>query len=185
MDSGGQCSFTQHCSGFMHHIHIFYPAQKHPFLNTKTEWHYLLAVVICFFSFQASTALTAQSTPTLHKHTHTYTHYLLFHTSKCEALPGLSTIASMALLFFFVSRQPQPVLTAQLLIFIFPQNFNHFVLYLSCLSIVSMPITTCSCVVLHCGSQIFLFSDTRVPLCMLGALACCVRQANRTIPRVP
>lgn len=84
-----------------------------------------------FFSSQASTALTAQSTPTPQKNTHTH-YQLLFHTSKCEALPGLSTIANMALLPPPVNRQPsQPVLTAPLLIFILPLNFNHFVLHLS------------------------------------------------------
>lgn len=101
-----------------------------------------------FFSSQASTALTAQSIPTTHKNAHTHIHdHLLFHTSKYEALAGLSTIANMALLFFFLSRQPsEPVLTAPLLIFIFSQNFNYFALHLSCFPIVSMPMAMCSCV---------------------------------------
>lgn len=102
-----------------------------------------------------------------HKRTHTHKQCFLFHMSKCEALPGLSTIASVTLLFFPLCRQAESVLTALLLIFIFLQNFNYFVLHLSCLSIVSMPITTRSCVVLHPGSQIltFPFTNTCVPLC--------------------
>lgn len=125
-------------------------------LNTKTEWHYLLAVVICFFfPSQASTALTAQSTPTPHKNT-TCTLPAPFHTSKWKLYQGCQLLPTWpCFFFFFLSRQPsEPVLTAQLLIFIFPQNFNYFVPQLSCLSIVSMPIATCSCVVLQWGSQI-------------------------------
>lgn len=140
-------------------------------VNTKTEWHYLLAVLICcsFSSIPGFHSFDSTKHSSLHTkgHTHTHKQCFLFHMSKCEALPGLSTIASVTLLFFPLCRQAESVLTALLLIFIFLQNFNYFVLHLSCLSIVSMPITTRSCVVLHPGSQIltFPFTNTCVPLC--------------------
>lgn len=90
--------------------------------NTKTEWHYLLAVVICIFipSFSNSDSTKRARAHTqiqMHVRAHTHDHFL-FHTSKYEALAGLSTLANMALLF--LGRQPsEPVLTAPLLIFIF------------------------------------------------------------------
>lgn len=88
----------------------FYAPYSYILASTETpvtkykDWVTLSAgsgysICLFFFSSQASTALTAQSTRTPHKNTHTHCH-LLFHTSKSEALPGLSTIANMALLFF-------------------------------------------------------------------------------------
>ena len=70
-------------------------------LNTKTEWHYLLAVVIRFFFFFIPSFHSFDST----KHPHSTQKYHMHTTSsfshvQMEALPGLSTIANMALLFF-------------------------------------------------------------------------------------
>lgn len=79
---------------------------------------------------------------------HNFHYYLLFLFSffpffffKCS--PAFSTPANVRTfflsLFFCLSRQPS-VLSALLLIFIFPQDFNCFVLPLSCPTIVSAPI---------------------------------------------
>ena len=72
-------------------------------LNTKTEWHYLLAVVIRFFFFFFIPSFHSFDST---KHPHSTQKYHMHTTSsfshvQMEALPGLSTIANMALLFFF------------------------------------------------------------------------------------
>lgn len=131
-----------------------------------------------FFSFQASTALTAQSTPTPHKNTHT--HYHLFFqmwsstrvVNSCQRGPIVFSLP--------ISRQPsEPVLTAPLLIFIFPQNFNHFVLHLSLLAcpwpraVVLFYNVTLRCLLFirHMRPSLSVF---------LWALTCCVHLAYRT-----
>lgn len=138
-------------------------------VNTKTEWHYLLAVLICcsfssipgFHSFDST-----KHPPSTQKDTHTQTLFPFPHVQMWSSTRVVYH-CQCDLTFSPLCRHAESVLTALLLIFIFLQNFNYFVLHLSCLSIVSMPITTRSCVVLHPGSQIstFPFTNTCVPLC--------------------
>lgn len=100
--------------------------------------------------------------------THKHTNTLLFHTSKCWSLLGLSTIANMALPFFSpLCRQPSgPVLTALLLMFIFPQHLITLCFIRHSSFIVSVPMATGSCVFfLQWDSRILAFSfDVCVPL---------------------
>lgn len=149
MNSPGQYSFTLLPWAFMHNIHILVSSEK--LVPKHKDWvtlsagsgfmlffFFFLFLIAGFYGFD-STKLSKSTQKTF-----THTQRLLFHTSKCEALQGLSTLASMASPFFFLSRQPESVLTALLLIFIFPLNFNYSVLHPSCRPIVGMLITTCS-----------------------------------------
>lgn len=56
-------------------------------------------MLLLFFHPKLPQLLQRKAPPTSHKNTHTHDH-LLFHMSKCEALPGLSTVANAGLLFF-------------------------------------------------------------------------------------
>lgn len=109
-------------------------------LNTKTEWHYLLAVVICFFfPSQASTALTAQSTPTPHKNT-TCTLPAPFHTSKWKLYQGCQLLPTWPCFFFFFSAGSHQSLFWQ---HSFWYLYFHRILITLCLSFHVSPLLAC------------------------------------------
>lgn len=124
-------------------------------LKLKTEWHYLLALVICFVN-PLLPQLWQHKAPTSHKNTHA-----LPPPVPCIQMWSSTRVVNYCQhgpTFFSLSSQPSElVLSALLLIFIFLQNFNLFVPQLSCLSIVSMPIiATCSCC-LQCDFKVLTF----------------------------
>lgn len=107
-----------------------------------------------FFSSQASSTLTAQSFSTPHrKHTQTHCH-LLFYTSKCKALPGLSTVANMALTsFFLASAGGHQNLLWQLC---FWYLYVHRIWITLCLSFHVSPLLACHCYLQLCRFTMWL-----------------------------
>lgn len=107
--------------------------------------------------------ITKPPTPRTNTQTHSFST-----RPNAEALLGLSTIANMALPFFSpLCRQPSgPVLTALLLMFIFPQHLITLCFIRHSSFIVSVPMATGSCVFfLQWDSRILAFSfDVCVPL---------------------
>lgn len=123
----------------LHHIHTSKLVLKHPFLNTKTEWHYLLAVFsrLSFLSVQAPSALTAHITSnsdTRKPHEH--------FTTSSSAHPNEELHQLMPTRPNFFPQQAAVRACSDSSVFelhlVLPQNFNYFVpSVFSCVSVVT------------------------------------------------
>lgn len=97
-------------------------------------------LLLFFFSSQASTASTAQSTPTSHKNTHTHDH-LLSHMSKCESSTrGCQLLPTRAYFFFPPSAVSHHSRFFQLC---FWYLYFHRILITLCFSFHVSPLSAC------------------------------------------